>query len=61
MLPWAIVVTTVSIPTSSAWTYYAIIFGGSLVFSFLDVGLVVTIWAYRLMRGKVNMGQKRDE
>jgi hypothetical protein len=61
MLPWAIVVTTVSIPTSSAWTYYAIIFGGSLVFSFLDVGLVITIWAYRLMRGKVNMGQKRDE
>ncbi|KAJ5780659.1 hypothetical protein N7457_005819, partial [Penicillium paradoxum] len=32
MLPWAIVVTVKSLPSSSAWTFYAIIFGGALVF-----------------------------
>ncbi|OQE37162.1 hypothetical protein PENCOP_c010G00307 [Penicillium coprophilum] len=56
MLPWAIVVTVISLPKSLAWTYYAIIFGGALVFDFVDVGLTATLWAYRLTRGKVTIG-----
>ncbi|OQD93116.1 hypothetical protein PENSOL_c035G05025 [Penicillium solitum] len=53
MLPWAIVATVISLPKSLAWTYYAIIFGGALVFDFVDVGLTAALWAYRLTRGKV--------
>ena len=56
ILPWAIVVTKMSIPKSTAWTYYAIIFGGALVFDFFDVGITVLIWAFRLTRGKVKVG-----
>ena len=55
MLPWAIVMTTQSFPETAAWTYYAIVFGGSLVFSFFDVGLVLGVWAFRLMKGKVRV------
>lgn len=55
MLPWAIVVTVISLPKSLAWTYYAIIFGGALVFDFVDVSLIAALWAYRLTRGKVGM------
>ncbi|KAJ5372306.1 hypothetical protein N7517_004312 [Penicillium concentricum] len=58
MLPWAIIVTVISLPKSLAWTYYAIIFGGALVFDFINVSLIATLWAYRLMRGKVGMGSE---
>ncbi|KAK4869898.1 hypothetical protein LT330_005622 [Penicillium expansum] len=56
MLPWAIIVTVISLPNSLAWTYYAIIFGGALVFDFVDVSLTAALWAYRLTRGKVGIG-----
>jgi hypothetical protein len=56
MLPWAIVVTVLSLPNSLAWTYHAIIFRGALVFDFLDVGVTLLIWIYRLSRGKVRAG-----
>lgn len=55
ILPWAIVVTKISVPQSTVWTYYAIIFGGALVFDFFDVGITVLIWAIRLMQGKVKV------
>ena len=41
VLPWAIVVTKIKLSEEHAWTYYSIIFGGSLVFSFFDVGVFV--------------------
>ena len=53
MLPWAIVVTVLSLPSSLAWTYYAVIFGGALVFDLLDVRLTLLIWIHRLSRGKL--------
>lgn len=52
MLPWAIVVTVLSFSSSLAWTYYAFIFGGALVFDLLDVGVTLLIWIHRLSRGK---------
>lgn len=58
MLPWAIVVTVISLPKSLAWTYYAIIFGGALVFDFVDVSLTAALWVYRLTRGKVGTGSE---
>ena len=53
VLPWAIVVTKVQMPAQDAWTFYSVIFGGSLVFDAFDVSLVVAIWAWRLAKGKM--------
>ncbi|KUJ24449.1 uncharacterized protein LY89DRAFT_727475 [Mollisia scopiformis] len=55
MLPWAIVVTRINMTPDSAWHYDSIIFGGALVFDFFNVGLVVAIWAWLLMRGRVSL------
>jgi len=59
VLPWAIVVTKVEMPTELAWTFYSVIFGGSLVFSFLVVGVVLLLWASRLMKGKLTLQRVR--
>ncbi|KAJ5555269.1 hypothetical protein N7461_003739 [Penicillium sp. DV-2018c] len=61
-LPWAIVVTVTSLPKALAWTYYAIIFGGALVFSFIIVNSTAALWAYRLMQGKIRVrsGMRND-
>ncbi|QKX61778.1 uncharacterized protein TRUGW13939_08934 [Talaromyces rugulosus] len=56
MLPWAIVVTKMSFTPSKSWTIYAIIFGGALVFDFVDVSLTLLIWGFRLSKGKVKVG-----
>ena len=55
VLPWAIVGTKVRMSEKHAWTFYSVIFGGSLVFSFLTVGIVLVIWASRLMKGRVTL------
>ena len=55
MLPWAIVVTESQLSEERAWTFYAVIFGGSLVFSFLNVVITLGIWAWRLMKGKMSL------
>lgn len=55
VLPWAIVVTKVKLSEEHAWTFYSVIFGGSLVFSFLVVGIVLVIWASRLMKGRITL------
>lgn len=55
VLPWAIVVSKVGITPKDAWTYHSIVFGGSLVFSFFDVLLFASAWAWRLKRGKMRL------
>ncbi|PSN70576.1 hypothetical protein BS50DRAFT_545405 [Corynespora cassiicola Philippines] len=50
VLPWAIVCQTVDLAQNDAWTFHALVFGGSLVFSFVDVLIVDGIWAWRLRR-----------
>lgn len=55
VLPWAIVVTKVKMTQEHAWTFYSVIFGGSLVFSFLIVAIVLLFWASRLMQGKIKL------
>lgn len=55
MLPWAIVVTKVKMAEADAWTFYSIIFGGALVFDFFNVGLVVVLWVWRIMKGKIRL------
>ncbi|KAH7036396.1 hypothetical protein B0J12DRAFT_713363 [Macrophomina phaseolina] len=55
VLPWAIVVSKVGITPNDAWTYHALVFGGSLVFSFVDILLFVCAWAWRLGRGRMRL------
>ena len=55
MLPWAVVMTVSAFPGAEAWKYYAVIFGGALVFDFLVVCFVLTLWSFRLMKGKVRV------
>ncbi|KAL2063403.1 hypothetical protein VTL71DRAFT_5208 [Oculimacula yallundae] len=55
MLPWAIAVTRVGMTPSNAWKYHSVIFGGSLVFSFLSVCFTLALWAWLLTKGKVSL------
>ncbi|TGZ79647.1 hypothetical protein EX30DRAFT_321253 [Ascodesmis nigricans] len=49
VLPWAIVVTKVK-PKKDPWLLYGMVFGGSMVASFIIVMGVLTLWARRLMK-----------
>jgi hypothetical protein len=55
VLPWAIAVTRIGITLDDAWTYHSIVFGGSLVFSFLDIVVVDLIWAWTLVKGRMSL------
>ncbi|KAF1818673.1 uncharacterized protein K489DRAFT_434885 [Dissoconium aciculare CBS 342.82] len=55
VLSWAVAVSRIGITPDDAWKYHSIVFGGSLVFSFLDIALVVVIWAWMLLSGKVHL------
>ncbi|XMA18673.1 hypothetical protein WAI453_011464 [Rhynchosporium graminicola] len=55
MLPWAIAVTEIGMTPSNAWKYPSIIFGGSLVFSFLNLCVILALWAWFLKKGKVSL------
>ncbi|KAF7509376.1 hypothetical protein GJ744_008099 [Endocarpon pusillum] len=50
VLPWAIVCQVVDLNAEDAWTYHSLVFGGSLVFSFFDILLVLMLWAWRLVK-----------
>ncbi|KAH3931394.1 hypothetical protein HBI56_139070 [Parastagonospora nodorum] len=55
VLPWAIVCQVVKLNAGDAWTYHSLVFGGSLVFSFFVIVVVVGAWAWRLGRGKMKV------
>ncbi|CAE6360330.1 unnamed protein product [Rhizoctonia solani] len=54
VFPWAVALQVgIPITQSSAWKYHSIVFGGSLVLSFVVTIATVIIWAMWLLRGKV--------
>lgn len=59
VLPWAIVCQVISLGAKNAWTYHSVVFGGSLVFSFVDILLFVSIWAWRLDKGTLRLDKVR--
>ncbi|QBZ66606.1 hypothetical protein PoMZ_13589 [Pyricularia oryzae] len=64
VLPWAIVCQTASLSANKAWTYHSLVFGGSLVSSFVDICVVDSIWIWTLMTGRMRLecrgaGQRR--
>ena len=60
VLPWAIVCQVKDLDEANAWTYHSLVFGGSLVFSFVDILIVDAIWAWTLVKGKARLEVFRD-
>lgn len=60
VLPWAIVCQVVDLDEDNAWTYHALVFGGSLVFSFVCVPAVLSVWVWVLKTGKAHLEVFRE-
>ncbi|KAI2779253.1 hypothetical protein F4815DRAFT_474691 [Daldinia loculata] len=60
VLPWAIVCQVKDLDVSNAWTYHRLVFGGSLVFSFIDVLVVDAAWVWTLMTGRARLEVFRE-
>ncbi|KAK7720960.1 hypothetical protein SLS64_001253 [Diaporthe eres] len=55
VLPWAIVCQVKGLDEANAWTYHSLVFGGSLVFSFVDIVVVDGLWAWTLKKGRARL------
>ncbi|CCA72129.1 hypothetical protein PIIN_06065 [Serendipita indica DSM 11827] len=55
VLPWAIVVSKANLTVENAWRYHSIVFGGSLVVSFIVVVLFDCVWAWKLLSGRLRL------
>ncbi|OTA56071.1 hypothetical protein K449DRAFT_376110 [Hypoxylon sp. EC38] len=60
VLPWVIVCQVKDLDVNNAWTYHCLVFGGSLVFSFIDVVIVDSLWVWTLMTGKARLEAFRE-
>lgn len=60
VLPWAIVCQVHKLNADNAWTYHSLVFGGSLVFSFFDVLVVVGLWGWKLHKGTMRVGKVKN-
>ncbi|RSH77149.1 uncharacterized protein EHS24_003783 [Apiotrichum porosum] len=52
VMPWAIVVQVHGLKSGDPWMWHAIVFGGSMVFSFVVVLIVLVFWGWRVWRTK---------
>ncbi|KAI2604811.1 uncharacterized protein GGS25DRAFT_398948 [Hypoxylon fragiforme] len=55
VLPWAVVCQAVRLDVEDAWMYHGLVFGGSLVFSFVDVVVVDAGWVWWLWKGRMKV------
>lgn len=60
VLPWAIVCQITDLNQGNAWTYHGLVFGGSLVFSFITVIVVDAVSAWALVTGKARLEVFRE-
>jgi Na+-driven multidrug efflux pump len=60
VLPWAIVCQVGNLDEGNAWTYHGLVFGGSLVFSFVDIVVVDALWVWSLMTGRARLERFRE-
>jgi Na+-driven multidrug efflux pump len=60
VLPWAIVCQVGGLDEGNAWTYHSLVFGGSLVFSFVDIVVVDALWVWSLMTGRARLERFRE-
>lgn len=57
VLPWAIVCQLIDLNPDNAWTYHGLVFGGSLVFSFVEILVVVMVWARGVVNGMFSLDE----
>ncbi|KAK1990085.1 hypothetical protein LX36DRAFT_593376 [Colletotrichum falcatum] len=55
VLPWAIACQVADLSADRAWAYHRLVFGGSLVFSFIDICVVDGLWVWTLMTGRMRL------
>lgn len=55
VLPWAIVCQVKDLDEANAWGYHSLVFGGSLVFSFIDIIIADSIWIWTLVTGRMRL------
>ncbi|KAK2043075.1 hypothetical protein LZ31DRAFT_585461 [Colletotrichum somersetense] len=55
VLPWAVACQVANLSADKAWTYHSLVFGGSLVFSFIDICVVDGLWVWTLMTGRMEL------
>ncbi|KAI0508438.1 hypothetical protein F5B22DRAFT_397381 [Xylaria bambusicola] len=55
VLPWAIVCQVKDLDEANAWSYHGLVFGGSLVFSFVDIVVVDSIWVWSIVTGNMRL------
>jgi Na+-driven multidrug efflux pump len=55
VLPWAIVCQVANLNAGDAWTYHSLVFGGSLVFSFVVILAMAVMWVVRLRKGNMTV------
>jgi Na+-driven multidrug efflux pump len=55
VLPWAIACQTADLDPRRAWAYHSLVFGGSLLFSFVAILVVVWVWIYMLVTGRMKL------
>lgn len=60
VLPWAVVCQVGKLDEGNAWTYHRWVFGGSLVFSFVDILVVDALWAWTLITGRARLERFRE-
>jgi Na+-driven multidrug efflux pump len=60
VLPWAIVCQVKDLEAGNAWMYHSLVFGGSLVFGFVDVVIVDALWAWTLVTGRARLEVFRE-
>ncbi|KAK4040591.1 hypothetical protein C8A01DRAFT_46068 [Parachaetomium inaequale] len=60
VLPWAVVCQVKALDAGNAWTYHSLVFGGSLVFSFVDVLAVDAVWVWTLVTGRARLEVFRE-
>ncbi|KAI1490501.1 hypothetical protein F5X96DRAFT_679036 [Biscogniauxia mediterranea] len=60
VLPWAVVCQVKNLDQNNAWTYHSLVFGGSLVFSFISILVVDILWAWSLVTGRARLEAFRE-
>jgi hypothetical protein len=60
VLPWAVVCQVKELDAGNAWTYHSLVFGWSLVFSFVDILAVDAVWVWTLVTGRATLEVFRE-
>ncbi|RKU44956.1 hypothetical protein DL546_006455 [Coniochaeta pulveracea] len=60
VLPWAVVCQVKDLSQGNAWTWHSLVFGGSLVFSFVIILVFDVTWVWSLRTGRAKLDVFRE-